>query len=296
MKIISTGSYVPDKVVTNEEIEIRVDTTANWIESKLGIKERRIASYPSSVLAFRAAAKAINASKIDPILIDMLIVATSTPDKLSPSTAAIIQNGLGIYNAIAFDINAVCSGFVYAMAMAEAFKRSCHNILIVGVDTFSKITDWDSRDCVFFGDGAGAVLVRSTLDDLHYKLGTDGRGQQGFECDHGSTFKIKGKDVYSAGLKYLPMIIKDVLKKAELTIDDIDWMLPHQASILMLKELAQIIGIPFEKVLTNMDKYGNTAAASIPILLDENDFQTGDRLLMVAIGSGWTYGAIILEW
>lgn len=290
MNIISTGSYIPEDIKTNSEIT----DTPEWVESKLGIKERHIAHMSSADMGFYAAMKATQNAAIAPRFIDMIIVATSTPPKAAPSTASIIQFHLGAFNAVCFDVNAVCSGFLYALVMAESFKKF-HNILVIGTDKFSGITDWNHRNCVFFGDGAGAVLVRQSSDPLYYKLGTDSRNN-GFSCDIGGTFEMDGKKVYTAGTRYLPKVINETLKKAGLTIDDIDYLIPHQASMNMLKTLAQLIKLPFEKVKTNMDKYGNTAAASIPILLDENIFNRGDKLLLASIGSGWTYGAMIIEW
>ena len=292
MKIISTGSYLPNERVTNESISKDV----KWIESKLGIKERRRAANTSADLGFYAGMKALQNAFLAPRFVDMIIVATSTPAKMHPSTAAIIQYHLGCFNAVAYDINAVCSGFVYAMAIAEAFKEKYHNILIIGTDTFSKVTDYTHRNCVFFGDGAGAIMVRSSPNPLHYKLGTNGTGKDSFKTEWSGTFEMNGKEVFDAGMKYLPKTIKEALRKAKIEKEEIDYVVPHQASLHMLKALAKETGIPFEKFKTNMDRYGNTAAASIPILLDENKFEQGDKLLLVAIGSGWTYGAIVIEW
>ena len=294
MKIVSTGSYLPYDTLSNGWFIGKSDP--EWIESKLGIKERKQAQITTADLGFYAAKKAVERAEIAPRFIDMIICATSTPAFMNPSNAAIIQYHLGAINAVSYDINAVCSGFIYGLTIAEAFKDRCHNILVIGTDAFTKITDWDHRNSVFFGDGAGAVLVRSSPEKLIYKMGTDGIGKDAFKTKWGGTFEMDSKAVYQAGMKYLPKTIRQVLKKADLTIDDIDYLLPHQASITMLKALTKEIGIPMEKVLTNMGKYANTAAASIPILLDENNFKPGDKLLLAAIGSGWTYGAIIIEW
>lgn len=287
MKIKGTGSYVPPNVVSNKEISM----SPNWVYEKLGIKERRISDMTTSHMATIAGLNAIKSANITIQDIDLIIVATSTPDKLAPSVACMVQDNIGAINAAAFDVNAVCSGFVYALSLASELPYK--NILVIGVDRFSTITDWNSRDNIFFGDGAGAAVVSGRAC---YFIGADGYGRESFKCDHGCTFKMVGKDVYSAGLHYLPIAINSVLEKRGITIDEIDWMLPHQASKRMLEELAVSIGIPFSKVLTNMEKYGNTAAASIPILLDEGKFKNGDLLLLASIGSGWTYGAIIIRW
>ena len=292
MRIIGTGSFLPNTIVSNKEIT----DTPEWVEYKLGIKERRMTNNLSSDIGAIAAERAIKSAGLEPLDIDMIIVATSTPDKMSPSTAAIIQDKIGAYSSVCFDINAVCTGFIYALLLADKLSQDYRNILVIGVDTFTHITDWKNRDCVFFGDGSGAVVINKGYYRGCAGLRTDGRGRHGFYCDHGDTFNMDGHAVYIAGTTLLPSLINKVLQSEGLTIGEIDYMLPHQASIGMLKKLADIIGIDWSKVLTNMDKYGNTAAASIPILLDENEFKLGDRLLLAAIGSGWTYGAIILEW
>ncbi len=264
----------------------------DWVFSKLGIKERRVNEFETtSAMAIFAAKEAIESAKIKAIDIGMIIVATSTPDKIAPNTACIVQNNIRAWKAAAFDVNAVCSGFVYALAIASGMPYD--NILVIGVDSFSKITDWRDRDCVFFGDGAGAVIVSGRAN---YFLHADGGGEMEFTCEHGKTFEMNGKEVYKAGLHYLPLAIDKVLKSSGLDISDIDWVLPHQASIRMLEDLSEKTRIPFRKFLTNMDKYGNTAAASIAILLDEGEFKKGDKLLLAAIGSGWTYGAMIIKW
>jgi len=288
MKILGTGSYIPGTRITNKELEDRVDTNAKWIDKKLGIRERRIAGIKTSAMGYMAAMKAINKAGISASDLSLIICATSTPDKMNPATASIIQDELKATNATAFDVNAVCSGFVFALILASKFEG---NILVIGVDRFSGITDWTSRDCVYFGDGAGAVVVRG--GDLKYRWGGDGEGQHAFETEHGGTFKMNGRAVYYAGLKYLPQVINPLIKGIK-----VDYVIPHQASLNLLSMLATEIGIPFSKFKTNLHKYGNTAAASIPLLLDEynDEFKKGDNILLVAIGSGWAYGAILIEW
>jgi len=294
MKIIGTGSSIPAIRVTNEDIT----DNPKWVSDKLGIWERGKTSLGSSALGAKAALRAIEDAYLEPENIDMIIVATATPEKLNPSTAAIIQDKIGAYTAVAFDISAVCSGFVYAMAMAEEFLHRYKHILVIGTDTFTHITDWSHRDCVYFGDGAGAVVVTQGENKSHYVLGADGRGNCDFKTDHGGTFEMDSGAVYRAGVKFMPDVINDVLDIAELAIEDITWMLPHQGSITMLKEVARCIGIPWNRVKTNMKWYGNTAGACIPVLLDEckDEFKDGDIILLTAIGSGWAYGAIIIEW
>jgi 3-oxoacyl-[acyl-carrier-protein] synthase-3 len=301
MKLLGTGSYVPPIILKNEELEERVDTTAKWIEENLGIMERRIAgpNQNTADLATYAGYEAIENSGVSVRNIDLLIVATATPDRKAPSTACSIQARLGVCNAVAFDVNAVCSGFLYGMSIADAYL--CMGLydyaLIIGVDVFSRITDWNQRDCVFFGDGAGAAVFGGEYfgsgDRFTSKLYSDGSGSEGFTA--GDFFKMDKRAVYDAAVTHLPKAIERVLHETGLTIDDIDMMIPHQPSIRVLKETAKRIGLPWDKVKTNMDRYANTAAATIPILLDEVRPPKGSKVLFAAMGSGWTYGAAILE-
>ncbi len=322
VKIIGTGSYVPEQIYTNKFIESLVETNASWIEKNLGIKERRIASecQATSDLAAEAAINAIEDAGLLVEDIDLIIVATSTPDRLAPSTAAILQDKIKAYNAVAFDIAAVCSGFLYGMSVATQFIASgvYDNVLVIGADTFSKITDWKRRDCVFFGDGAGAaVFSNGNVNEgfQAFRLFTDGRGKWNFTIPAGGSeipssketlengqhyFEMDGSAVSETATKVLPKAINQVLEDTGLTIDDIDYMIPHQPSIRILHKTAEIIGLPWEKVMTNMDKYANTSGGTIPILLDEvnksGKLKKGDVVLFAAVGSGWTYGASILKW
>lgn len=322
VKIIGTGSYLPEKIYTNKYLETLVDTNDEWIQKTLGIKERRIAAdnEASSDLACRAGYNAIIDSGLNKDDIDLIIVATSTPDRLAPSTAAITQDKLQAYNSVAFDISAVCSGFLYGMSVASQFIASgvYDNVLVIGADTFSKITDWTKRDCVFFGDGAGAaVLSSANINEgfIAFRLYTDGRGHNSFTVPAGGSempctndtinkglhfFHMDGRAVYNTGTKVLPKAIFQVLSDTGLSIEDIDLMIPHQPSIGILKETARIINLPFEKVMTNMDKYANTSGATIPLILDEvkkeGKIKCGSNILFAAVGSGWTYGASIIKW
>jgi 3-oxoacyl-[acyl-carrier-protein] synthase-3 len=322
VKIIGTGSYVPELIYTNEYLETIVPTNAKWIEENLGIKERRISlpNQTTSDLASEAGLEAIKNADMRPEDIDLLIVATATPDRLAPSTAAIVQDKIKAYNAVAFDLAAVCSGFLFSLSAASQFIATgvYNNALVIGADTFSKITDWSNRDCVFFGDGAGAAVLTYTEADsgfLAFRLYTDGRGKWHFTIPGGGSefplsyenvdagyryFQMNGRAVYETAINVLPQAISQVLKDTGLRIDDIDYMIPHQPSINILKDTAKIIGLPFEKVLTNMDRYANTSGGTIPILLDEANragiLKSGTIVLFVAIGSGWTYGASIIRW
>lgn len=322
VKVLGTGSYVPEKIYTNKYLETIIDTSDSWIQNNLGIKERRIASdsQATSDLAAAAALDALKSSTLSKDDIDLIIVATSTPDRLAPSTAAIVQDKIQAYNAVAFDIAAVCSGFLYAMSTASQFIAAgvYDNVLVIGADTFSKITDWTRRDAVFFGDGAGAVVLsHGNVNEgfLAFRLYTDGRGKWNFTIPAGGSehpatvetvekrqhfFQMNGTAVYETGTKALPEAINQVIKDTGLSINDIDYMIPHQPSIKILQKTAEIIGIPWDKVMTNMDKYANTSGGTIPILLDEvnksGKLKKGDILLFAAVGSGWTYGASILKW
>jgi 3-oxoacyl-[acyl-carrier-protein] synthase-3 len=322
VKIIGTGSYTPETIYTNKYLESILDTNDEWIQENLGIKERRIAAKNqcSSDLASEAALKAIENSGLTKDDIDLIIVATATPDRLAPSTAAIVQDKIQAYSAVAFDIAAVCSGFLYGMSVASQFIAAgvYDNVLVIGVDTFSRITDWKRRDAVFFGDGAGAAVFSHgnvTEGFLAFRLYTDGRGKFNYTIPAGGSempateetvrnglhyFQMNGRAVYETGTKVLPVAILQVLADTGLTIDDIDFLIPHQPSIKILQKTAEIIGLPWEKVMTNMDKYANTSGGTIPILLDEvnraGKLKKGNTVLFAAVGSGWTYGASILKW
>jgi len=322
VKIIGTGSYVPEKVYTNKYLETIVDTNDQWIQEKLGIRERRIAAKneATSDLAWRAGYNAILDSGLSKDDIDLIIIATATPDRLAPSTAAITQDKLQAYNSVAFDISAVCSGFLYGMSVAAQFIASgvYDNVLVIGADTFSRITDWTRRDCVFFGDGAGAAVLSSANVNegfIAFRLYTDGRGKWNYTipaggsempCSHETLdkglhyFQMDGQAVYETGTHVLPKAIFQVLSDTGLSIDDIDLMVPHQPSISILKETARIINLPFEKVMTNMDRYANTSGGTIPLILDEANktgkIKYGSNILFASVGSGWTYGAAIIKW
>lgn len=302
-KIIGTGYYVPSKIITNKDIEKFTNTTDEWIVKNTGIKERRICNdgENSSYLGGLAVKQAINSSGLKAEDIDMLIVATTTPDKLSPSTACIIKDELKLLNTIAFDISAVCSGFLFGMSVAQQYISSgqYNNIVVVGVDIFSTITDWNRRDCVFFGDGAGAVVMsRSENKGFHgITLYSDSIDRIGFNCERGEKFVMNTRSVYDTATRVLPIAIQGVLEKVGMDINDVDYLIPHQPSIRILNDVADLIKLPKEKVMMNMDKYANTVAGTIPILLHETwgRFKKGDILLFAAIGSGWTYGAGIYE-
>jgi 3-oxoacyl-[acyl-carrier-protein] synthase-3 len=321
VKILGTGSYVPETTYTNEYLETILPTNSQWVIDNVGIRERRITAtnQTTSDLAAIAGQRAIDDSGLKNSDIELIIVATATPDRKAPSTAAFVQHKLNAFNAAAFDLNAVCSGFLFGMSVASQYIASgvYNNILVIGADTFSKITDWTRRDAIFFGDGAGAAVISSanvTEGFLAYRLYTDtSKDMLGFTIPGGGSeiplcennlneqyFQMNGKAVYESATRALPNAINQVLSDTGLSVNDIDIMIPHQPSIRILMKTAELIGLPFEKVMTNMDKYANTSAGTIPILLDEvnksGKLKKGNIVLFAAVGSGWTYGASIIKW
>ena len=322
VKILGTGSYAPERIVKNEELAKKLATTDEGIFENLGILERRIASDTefTSDLAFKAAKRALENASLEAKDIDLIIVATATPDRLAPSTACIVQEKLQAVNAAAFDINAVCSGFLYAFAIGSQFIAAgmYQNVLVIGADTFSKITDWNDRSCVFFGDGAGATILSHTENGkglLAVDLYADGTGKFNFTVPAGGSempasaetvdnglhkFQMNGKAVYDTATKVLPQAITSVLERCSLTVSDISFLIPHQPSIRILKKTAELIGLPFDKVKTNMERYANTSGGTIPILLDEVNrsgvLKDDDVVVFAAVGSGWTWGSAVMKW
>lgn len=308
-RIAGTGSYTPDRVVTNAELAQRVATDPLWIEENLGIRERRIAAPAeyTSDLAYRAGMKALESANTDRNDLDLIIVATATPDRKAPSTACLTKNKLGISNLCpAIDLAAVCSGFVYALNLASVLidTGTHRKILIIGADTFSKITDWSSRDCVFFGDGAGAVVVEKSAYKNALFSGESFSDTR--EPDHFTVyptnphFTMNGRAVYETGSKVLPDAIRHILSMNALTVADIGCIIPHQPSQRLLRRMAESLDIPFAKVRTNMDRFANTSAATVPLLLDETnrngDLKRDDLVVFAAVGSGWTWGAALYRW
>jgi 3-oxoacyl-[acyl-carrier-protein] synthase III len=319
--IIGTGSYIPSEVRTNKYFE-NLGTSDEWIYNTLGIKERHIAAEDeaTSDLAAKAGLKAIEDANISVDDIDLIIVATATPDRPAPATACFVQDKIKAHNAAAFDMLAVCAGFMYGMSIASQYIASgtFDNILVIGADTFSRITDWERRDSVFFGDGAGAAVLSHTDKDsgfLAYRICSDGRGKYGFTIPGGGSEKpistkliddrlqywhMNGKEVYNAATKVVPEVIKQVLDDTGLKPEDIDWVIPHQPGKGMLKKMMELAGIPWEKVMTNMDKYANTSGGTVPIMLDETNkagkIKKGDIVLFASVGAGWTWSAGIMKW
>jgi 3-oxoacyl-[acyl-carrier-protein] synthase-3 len=302
------GSYLPDNIISNSSIEDSAPTTDKWMVEKLGIKERRRISddQVNSDIAFEAAIRAISDAGINKEDLDMIIVATSSPEQISPSTSCILNNKLNIKkNVPSFDINAVCSGFVYALSIASSLISTgvYKNILIVASESYSRITDWSHRDCVFFGDGAGAVVLsHSEKGWISSELFANGKetGMTGFYLKHGEKYKTNPVEVWEQAVKVIPLSIESILNDNKMSIDDIDLFIPHQASINMLKEIADKVNLPHKKIKTVMQKYANIAGSSIPIVLDDiknsGELVDGQTILMSAIGSGWAWGSIIIKY
>lgn len=318
--IRGTGSYAPANIVKNDFFE-SIGSSDEWIYKNLGIKERRITTgETTSDLAFEAGKIAIADAGLHPSDIHLIILATATADRPAPSCACFVQEKLGATNAVAFDISAVCSGALFATATAVQYIKSgmYKHVLVIGADTFSTITDWSRRDAVFFGDGAGAMVLSATDDDkgfIDFLLYTDGTGKEHFTVPAGGSekpssnesvqdgnhfFQMNGPEVFKTAVEVVPKCISEILHKNSMTIDEVDFMLPHQPSIRILQEVARKVDLPFEKVKTNMDRYANTSGGTIPIILDEtkknNEFSDGDLLLFAAVGAGWTWGTALYKW
>ena len=305
-KIIGTGSYLPAKVLTNFDLEKIVDTSHDWIVSRSGIHERHFAADNelSSDLALQASLRAIEAAGIRPDEIDLVIVATTTPDQAFPSTACILQDKLGIKNrGAAFDIQAVCGGFVYAMNTADLYIRGgqAKTALVVGTEVFSRILDWNDRTtCVLFGDGAGAVILQAseTPGIIASKLHADGSHRDILKAD--PLIKMDGQAVFKFAVKVLSEVVEEVLDENHLSGSDISWLVPHQANIRIMEATAKKLGLSMDKVIVTVANHGNTSAASIPLALDtavrDGRIQAGQNILLEAVGGGFTWGAVLIRW
>ena len=316
-RVIGTGSFLPGEPVSNNDLVARgIETSDEWIVDRTGIRARHLAApdVTSSQLAYEACTRAIAAAGCQPSDIDLIIVATSTPDYIFPSTAALLQARLGIANGgAAFDLQAVCTGFAYALATAEKFIRSGSNkrALVVGSEVFSRILDWNDRGtCVLFGDGAGAVVLEASDRPgiLATALHADGShnsilnvpGQVNRGVITGDPFlRMDGQAVFKFAVKVLSDVAREVLDQAGLGVDDIDWLIPHQANIRIMQATARRLGVPTEKVIATVGEHGNTSAASIPLALDlavrDGRIQRGQKILLEGVGGGFTWGAVLLE-
>ncbi len=323
--IIGTGSYLPETVLTNFDLEKMVDTSDEWIRQRTGIVERRIAEddIATSDLSVQAARLAIKKAQIDPLEIEMILVATVTPDTFFPSTACYVQKGIGAKNASAMDISAACAGFLYGLDLANGLIISGQydTILVVGGEVFNNIVDWNDRNtCVLFGDGAGAAVVQATEEPkgiLASYIGSDGdyaadisllgipaggsRMPVTSEAIDQNLNKIQmnGREVFKLGVRLMPEAAERALQKANVSVDDIDLLIPHQANLRIIEAVGQRLGVPREKVYVNVDKYGNTSAATVIIALDEaiqdGRAKPGDLILLVTFGAGLTWGSTLLR-
>ncbi|MGM1019960.1 MAG: beta-ketoacyl-ACP synthase III [Bacillota bacterium] len=321
--VIGTGKYVPEKILTNKDLEAIVETSDEWIVSRTGIQERHIAApeQATSDLAYEAAIKALASAGMAAQDLDLIIVATVTPDMAFPSTACILQDKLGAKGAAAFDLSAACSGFVYGLATATSFIKTgiYNNALIIGADCLSRITDYTDRNtCVLFGDGAGAVVIGEVPEGRGFQsfdLGAEGAGGGLLKLEAGGSrlpasadtvenkqhyIYMNGREVFKFAVRIMGTATVDVLAKAGLSKDDIDLFVPHQANIRIIQSAMQRLDLPEEKVVINVHKYANTSAASIPLALveaaEEGRMKEGDRVLMVGFGGGLTWGASVLVW
>jgi 3-oxoacyl-[acyl-carrier-protein] synthase-3 len=314
--VVGTGSYLPEKILTNRELSELVDTSDEWIVTRTGIRERRIAAddQNGSDLALHAAHRALEAAGIRADQLGLLIVATTTPDMIFPSTACILQAKLGVRGFPCFDVQAVCSGFVYALTVADLFLRSrqCEYALVVGTEVYSRILDWKDRGtCVLFGDGAGAVVLAAseTPGILGSVLHADGSytkmlavpGQVCAGGVRGTPYvTMEGNAVFRFAVRVLEEAVEELLAKHKLDKDAIDWLIPHQANVRIIEATARKLGLSMERVVVTVDRHANTSAASIPLALDEavrdGRIKPGQNIVLEAVGGGFTWGASLLRW
>jgi len=315
-RIIGTGGYLPAKVLVNRDLERTVNTTDEWIYTRTGIRQRHVAAddEKTSDLALQASRRALEAAGIAPADLDLIIVATTTPDMVFPSTACILQSKLGVRNCPAFDVQAVCSGFIYGITTADQFMRSggYRNILVVGAEIYSRILDWNDRGtCVLFGDGAGAVVLRrdNAPGILSSHLHADGSYANmlsvpgtvcGGKVNGRPLLQMDGGGVFKFAVKALDEIVEECLAANAMQKADIDWLVPHQANIRIIQATAKKLSMSMEKVVVTVDRHANTSAASIPLALDEavrdKRIRTGQRVLMEAVGGGFAWGAVLVKW
>ncbi len=315
-RIAGTGSYLPEKVLSNHDLEKMVETSDQWITERTGIKKRHIVAENETTtdLAFNAAVKAIEAAGISNDEIDLIIVATTTPTRIFPSTASLVQQKLNIHGCPAFDVQAVCTGFVYGLTIAEKFIKSgtVKNALIIGAESLSRIVDWTDRNtCVLFGDGAGAVVLQASEETgiLSTHIHCDGQfnellsvptGPGSIPSDDLPFIGMQGNDVFKVAVKTLSNIVDETLVANDLTKQDIDWLIPHQANIRIINATAKKLSMSTDQVVVTVDQHGNTSAASIPLALDvavrDGRIKRGETLLLEAFGGGFTWGSALLKY
>lgn len=323
--ITGTGAFAPEKILTNQDLEQMVDTSEEWIISRTGIKERRIASAEesTSVLSLKAAHQALTRAGVSGEDLDLILVATVTPDMLFPATACLIQDALGAKRSAAFDLEAGCTGFIYGLVVAQQFIENgmYRKVLVIGAETLSKITDYrDRRTCILFGDGAGAVLLEGTDRDgeegiLASELGSDGSGGDLLRLQAGGsrypvsqstldqnlhTIEMEGNQIFKFAVRIVNKTSLNLLKKAGLTRDDLDFLVPHQANSRIIDSAAKRLHLSPHQIVSNLHRYGNTSSASIPMALDEavekGMIKAGDTVLLVGFGAGLTWGGCLLRW
>ncbi|MBC2662153.1 ketoacyl-ACP synthase III [Novosphingobium flavum] len=316
--LIGTGSALPARVVTNAELAARVDTSDEWIVERTGIRQRYVAAEDetTSSLAIAAARAALAAAAVEGSSIDLIVLATATPDQTFPATATIVQDAIGANGGIAFDVAAVCSGFLYALGTADAMLRTgmASRALVIGAETFSRILDWEDRTtCVLFGDGAGAIVLEARESDeatgpgiLATRLHADGAHNQLLYVDGGPSstgtvgkLRMRGKEVFKHAVTNLSEVLREVLADTGVTADQLDWVVPHQANQRILDGTAKKLGLPAEKVVVTVDRHANTSAASVPLALDtavrDGRIKPGQLVMLEAMGGGFTWGASLIR-
>lgn len=317
--LLGSGAFLPARLVTNDDLARQIDTSDDWIRERSGIRERRLAEdgQTTSDLAIAAARRAVEAAGLEPMALDLIVLATATPDHTFPATATKVQAALGAYGCIAFDVQAVCTGFIYALATADAFIRTgqARTALVIGAETFSRILDWEDRaTCVLFGDGAGAVVLGaaegtgSSADRgiLSSHLHADGRQHDMLYVDGGPSttrttgfLRMQGREVFRHAVVNMAQVVDEALKANGLTVEDLDWLVPHQANQRILDSTARKIGLPPEKVISTVARHANTSAASVPLALDESirdgRLRPGQLVLLEGMGGGFTWGSVLIR-
>ena len=318
--VLGCGSYLPERILTNAELATRLDTSDEWIVQRTGIRQRHVAAEGefTSHLAIKAARAALHHARLDAQAIDLIVLATSTPDNTFPATAVAVQDGLGIHHGAAFDLQAVCSGFVFALATADSFLRAgaYKRALVIGAETFSRILDWTDRGtCVLFGDGAGAVVLEAQTEPgkssdrgvLTTHLRSDGRHKSKLYVDGGPSstqtvglLRMEGREVFKHAVGMITDVIVDAFNATGMTAEDIDWFIPHQANKRIIDASAHKLHIAPQKVVLTVDQHGNTSAASIPLALavavKDGRVKKGDLVLFEAMGGGFTWGSALVRW
>jgi 3-oxoacyl-[acyl-carrier-protein] synthase-3 len=327
IRVSGVGAYVPDRVLSNAELATKVDTSDAWIVAKTGIRERRLcaAGEAPSDMGYRAALDCLRNAGVDRSEVDLIVVATATPDQPQPGVGCFIQEKLGIarYQAPAFDVNSVCSGFVFALSVAQsmmlASPEQYRNALVVGADAFSRIMNWqDRRTCVFFGDGAGAVLLSHSGNDgrrIRFRLGSDGRGTEAIQVPAGGSrtpvtpevlekrlqaFTMDGPKVWDFAVSTVPRVVQGLLAESGMSVSDLDLVILHQSNLRMIETIMGALGLPMDRAVTTVESYGNTAAASIPLTmkkaLETGQLHRGSRVMLCGFGGGLSWGAALMDW